>query len=102
MPKILQRDPAWFANSTPGYNLFQVGATPHVAQDARLATETSFDGPSRRIAHRGTEVFVVVGNEVRWSDLGLLRDAGEERRRGEGSKAGLYAEQTEIEKCYRV
>lgn len=31
-------------------------------------------GPNRTIAHRGSEVFVVVGKQIRWADLPSLKD----------------------------
>src|SRR5438045_5155918 len=39
-------------------------------------------GPRRTIAHRGTEIFVAVGKEIRWADLARLKDASslQERR----------------------
>lgn len=36
----------------------------------------------RIIARRGTEIFVVVDNEIRWSDLCLLKDDWEEAQEG--------------------
>ena len=35
-------------------------------------------GHRRTIARRGTEIFVVVDNEIRWSDLCMLKDVWEE------------------------
>lgn len=35
-------------------------------------------GHRRTIARRGTEIFVVVNNEIRWSDLCMLKDIWEE------------------------
>lgn len=99
MPQVLARDPAWLARSTPGFDLFQPDTTTAKAprsQDAR------YDGPLRKVAHRGTEVFVAVGNELRWSELGLLRDAGEEYRRTHAGRDAHDAEQTEGERAYRV
>lgn len=37
-----------------------------------------FIGNRRTIARRGTELFVVVNNEIRWSDLCMLKDVWEE------------------------
>ena len=37
-------------------------------------------GPKRLIANKGTEVFVVVDNEIRWSDLCMLKDDYEESK----------------------
>lgn len=35
-------------------------------------------GHRRTIARRGTEIFVVVDNEIRWSDLCMLKDVWDE------------------------
>ena len=53
--------------------------TPHI----RLA-EDAYDGPLRKTAHRGTEVFVVAENELRWSSLAHLKDTWEESKRRGG------------------
>ena len=36
-------------------------------------------GPRRTIAHRGTEVFIAVGREIRWADLVYLKEAWEDK-----------------------
>lgn len=92
MPKILARDPAWLARATPSAQLFR--ASGPAAQ--RAATAQEHEGASRRIAQRGSEVFVAVGNEVRWSELGLLKDAGEQSGRQQAR------DQDGAEKLYRV
>lgn len=86
MPQIQQRDPAWLAHASPASQLFHADKKKHAA-------DSHHEGPRRRIAHRGTEVFVAVGNELRWSDLGMLKDAGEGMggstiTRGEGEEEG--------------
>lgn len=100
MPKILSRDPAWLSAATPGFNLFQPNEFTSKAQHT---PGDSYDGPSRKIAYRGTEIFVAVGNELRWSDLALLQHVGEERHRGK--QTGRYShdsEDTQQERAYKV
>jgi hypothetical protein len=98
MPKILVRDPAWLARPTPGYQLFQQDSTSKSQQshDAR------YEGPLRKIAHRGSEVFVAVGNELRWSELGLMKDVGEDFEREHGRHYNVGGQQEPGEKVYRV
>lgn len=80
MTKVLSHTPAWLSRPAPGFQVFQP------AEKARSAPALSngqgkkldYRGPVRTIAHRGTQVFFVAGNEIRWSDLVLLKDAGEE------------------------
>ncbi|KAF2171838.1 hypothetical protein M409DRAFT_63395 [Zasmidium cellare ATCC 36951] len=75
MPKILARSPQWLDYGTPGFDFFQPSDN-----DKSRQTDAKLVGPSRKIAHRGTEVFTAVRNEVRWSDLAILKDAGEGSR----------------------
>ena len=98
MPKILSRDPAWLSRPTPGFNLFQAEVSPKAHNSAHVRHE----GPPRKIAHRGAEVFVAVGNELRWSDLGLMRDAGEDYERTHGRRKTLEGDRQEDERVYRV
>lgn len=88
MPKILARDPAWLSRSTPAARLFQAD---------KSAVKTENDGASRKIAHRGSEVFVTVGTELRWSNLGVLKDAGEQSERQQARDG-----QADGEMLYRV
>ncbi len=44
-------------------------------------------GHRRTIARRGTEIFVVVDNEIRWSDLCMLKDVWEEGQEHKNEKA---------------
>ena len=96
MPKILTRDPAWLATGTPGFELFQGSSS---SKSKRLP-ETQYAGAQRKIAHRGTEVFVAVGNELRWSEVGLLKDAAKDIRKSSGR--GYRDDDDEVERGYRV
>ncbi|KAI5276969.1 hypothetical protein E4T47_00269 [Aureobasidium subglaciale] len=79
MARVLGHTPDWLSAPSAGYNLFQRGADTKAAAPAaalRNANQkTDSRGPTRTIAHRGTELFVLVGNEIRWSDLVMLKDA---------------------------
>ena len=99
MPKILARDPAWLSKTTPGYKVFLAdeGSKTHRSTDAK------YTGPLRKVAHRETEVFVAVGNELRWSEFGLLKDAGEDYERRHSRRYGGNMQQDEEgERGYRV
>ncbi|KAK4502958.1 hypothetical protein PRZ48_006385 [Zasmidium cellare] len=85
MPKILARSPQWLDYGTPGFDFFQPADN-----DKSRQTGAQTKGPSRRIAHRGTEVFTAVGNEVRWSDLAVLKDAGESAKGKQAKKQPAY------------
>lgn len=76
MPKVLSRQPRWLDYNTPAYHFFQPSDKNRTTQDAQE------HGPRRRIAHRGTEIFTAVGNELRWSDLAILKEAAEDKTQG--------------------
>ncbi|KAK4624124.1 Nucleoporin NUP82 [Fulvia fulva] len=71
MAKILAQQPRWLDHGTPGYDFFQPNERHKSAQ-----SDSTADAPLRRVAHRGSEVFVAVGNEIRWSHLSTLQEAG--------------------------
>lgn len=85
MPKILSRRPKWLDYGTPGFDFFQPADN-----DKSRQTGPQYKGPSRKIAHRGTEVYAAVGSEVRWSDLAVLRDAGEKGAGQHSNKRQTY------------
>ncbi|KAK4540134.1 hypothetical protein LTR36_009799 [Oleoguttula mirabilis] len=97
MPKVLARDPSWLARPSPGFQLFRADGRQHGQSPV-----VRYEGPLRRIAHRGTEVIVAVGNELRWSELSMLKDAGERFDRSHGRYAEEGVEDGEVERAYRV
>ncbi|KAM3416260.1 hypothetical protein BST61_g7866 [Cercospora zeina] len=87
MVRVLDRAPRWLNYSTPGFDFFQDKSKSRAAQ--------KHDAPTKRIAHRGMEVFFAVGKELRWADLRDLKDAGEQRegrhgRQGKSNKQPSY------------
>jgi len=78
MPGTLRYTPSWLSRPSPGFDLFSPKTQPPLAQDQTKQKDTKPSGPTRTIARRGTEVFVVVGNELRWSDLVLLKEQWDE------------------------
>lgn len=46
---------------------------------SRARNTSLSSGPLRTIACRGTQIFVAMGKEIRWSDLVLLKDYETER-----------------------
>ncbi|KAJ9645852.1 hypothetical protein H2199_002895 [Coniosporium tulheliwenetii] len=100
MPRVLSYTPSWLSRPSPGFDLFAQSPAKNKTK-ARVpngnGSSSEASGPRRTIARRGTEVFVAVGNEIRWSDLVLLKEKGasdgdlrrsrSSRRRGSGSDA---------------
>lgn len=75
----------WLTKGTPGYSLFaDPPKQPLVPKYILAATETEEATPQRRIASRGTEVFVAAGCEIRCVDLRVLKAQYEEEREGTG------------------
>lgn len=86
MPKIISYTPPWLSRPEPGSQLFAssqgILSSPH--REARGSgngsnknangTNRQYLGPKRKIARRGTEIVVAVDNEIRWSDLCMLKD----------------------------
>jgi nucleoporin NUP82 len=53
-------------------------SSPHRSLQ-RGTVDQPYYGPYRLLARRGTEVFVVVGNQIRWTDLRMLKNDWEEQ-----------------------
>lgn len=73
MSKVLSYTPEWLSRPSPGFDFF----TTFTAQPAK-PTENGTTPTSKRLAHRGTEVFFVAGHELRWADLRMLQDAAKD------------------------
>lgn len=73
MPKILSYTPPWLSRPSPGFNLFST--------NSGWISSATYRGPRRIIARRGTEIFVVVDNQIRWSDLCMLKDEWDEQQK---------------------
>lgn len=75
MPRIINHTPSWLSRPSPGFEFLQ--AHTHKGKLANGSRSSQpLVGPQRTIARRGTEIFAVVGNELRWSDLVLLKEKG--------------------------
>lgn len=108
MPKVLNHTPAWLSRPAPGFEVFN---RAHVKGKSsyRAANDTfkSAPGPRRTIANRGDEIFVAVGNEIRWANLFHLRESGRNQKKQrsfgnswEGSQE--HENMDGLEKAHRV
>lgn len=87
MLQITSYTPSWLSHPAPGARIFSdpEQKTPPSPTKRRLVTTqpstatTVTTGPRQLIAHRGAEVFTVVGNKIRWSDLTRVRSSWEAR-----------------------
>ncbi|KAL8751922.1 MAG: hypothetical protein Q9184_005899, partial [Pyrenodesmia sp. 2 TL-2023] len=65
----------------------------------KVPTNGDYQGPQRTIACRNTEVFVVVDNEIRWSDLSMLKYDWES---SQGPRDGLDNEDRGAGQIYKT
>jgi nucleoporin NUP82 len=91
MPKIISYTPSWLSRPSPGFQIFTSshsrpnsrgvdGQGPKARQNGGTTGER-YGGPKRTIATRGIEIFVVIDNEIRWTELCMLRDGWEEQQK---------------------
>ncbi|KAI4203093.1 MAG: hypothetical protein LQ350_002141 [Teloschistes chrysophthalmus] len=105
MPRVLSYTPSWLSRPSPGFDLFvstkDSSSTPKTSRKQANGTNKreEYLGPRRTIARRGTEVFVVVDNQIRWSDLSIFKDDWESLRKKEGKQT---QENPEVGQSYRI
>ena len=107
MPKIISYTPAWLSRPSSGFRLFSPSHEKPLSDKTTCSekndktpkngrsTKEEYVGTTRTIARRGTEIFVVVGNTIRWSDLCMLKESWEDHEQNDGhtfrsSKNGGY------------
>lgn len=88
MPKIISYTPPWLSRPALGSQAFTnfsehedspAKSSSGLGSPARQNTHQPYDGPHRLLARRGNEIFVVVGNQIRWLDLHMLKNDWEEQ-----------------------
>jgi nucleoporin NUP82 len=92
MPKVKSYSAAWLSSNAPGHRLFEPSSEaskPRSLESTYSSKKKTIPGPRRTIAHRGTEVFVAVGREIRWGDLAYLKDEWANRYSKRGSSQGI-------------
>ncbi|KAL8730144.1 MAG: hypothetical protein Q9166_004227 [cf. Caloplaca sp. 2 TL-2023] len=110
MPKVLSYTPSWLSRPSPGFDLFastinhnspgsQNGASP---QRKGSNKEEEYLSPRRTIAYRGTEVFVVVDNQIRWSDLSIIKYDWENSQRKGKKRAEAGPQEGQIYKVLQA
>ena len=120
MPKVLAYTPEWLCRNNSGFQLFNnVQPTPAQAQPRQRGSvqlengsgsDSDYVGPNKTIARRGAEIFTVVGKQIRWADLSMLKENFEEQKatpskpsRTTGSRSDIQVEKDGPEDgSYRV
>ncbi|KAE8144863.1 hypothetical protein BDV25DRAFT_165908 [Aspergillus avenaceus] len=94
MPKVISYTPPWLSRPAPGASLFSgtISKPPENLSD-KLRLDVDYTGPNRTLAKRGNEVFTVVDNQIRWSNLTQLKD--EWQRQTRSKKASSDQKDTE-------
>ena len=88
MPKVNSYAPAWLCRPSPGAK-FLSSSTQTPEQDSQDGLKpTPASGPTRTIAKRGNEVFAVIDNQIRWSNLARLKDQWEQQAKQKKGSAG--------------
>ncbi|PYH45857.1 uncharacterized protein BP01DRAFT_422918 [Aspergillus saccharolyticus JOP 1030-1] len=94
MPKVISFTPPWLSRPSPGASIFLNAGTKH--PETSLTTKNQqYAGPKRIQAKRGNELFTVVNNQIRWSDLTRVKDEWQHQTR---RKNGSSDTQPESEK----
>ena len=92
MPRVISYTPAWLSRPNPGAQIFS--STPstlspshkngrslrHLANGGTDEARSPYEGHKKVLARRGTEIFVVADNQIRWSDLCMLQNDWEEKK----------------------
>lgn len=94
MPKVVSKNLPWLSRPAPGYALFDAAqsSTTNVSaqRSAGLSAnpdDSEYVGPQKLLARRGTEVFNVVGKQLRWADLSTLKSNWEDQGQSFGNSA---------------
>lgn len=97
MPEIERYTPAWLSSPNRGYEIFTQPANTNGSSLPANGKKDAKSGPRRTIAHRGSEIFVAVGKDIRWADLIWLKDGWEDklRRSKESRRRGRELSQYE-------
>lgn len=81
MPKVNSYAPAWLCRPSPGASIFTSSSVKSPAQTQNGTKSSIPTAATRTIAKRGNEVFAVVDNEIRWSDLARVKDQWQQQAR---------------------
>jgi nucleoporin NUP82 len=113
MPKILNYTPPWLTRPSSGSEIFTDTTTSHASESVHTSrlrspkgvrSNESYRGPRRLLAKRGTEIFTVVDNKIRWADLARVKNEWEEQTGAQvaDGNTGSAQRQNEDSAPYRV
>lgn len=112
MPKIISHIPPWLSRPSPGSQAFTApsdhGSAPSKSSSYPRSphgenAQQPYHGAHRLLASRGTEIFVVVRNQIRWLDLHTVKNDWEEKTQCAANTRGLLEHQDEPQfSSYRI
>lgn len=87
MPKVVAYTPPWLSQPSSGARIFSDPEAVSPPSPSKKPVFSQHDGAdsgetcvqNTKIAHRGTEVFTVVGNKIRWADLSRVKEDWEQQ-----------------------
>lgn len=92
MPRVIGQTPSWLSQPSPGARIFSDPESQSPASPLKRPTasrspakteEFNVEEPAisrKTIAHRGAEIFTVVGNKIRWADLTRVKSSWEDQQ----------------------
>ncbi|CAG8104303.1 unnamed protein product [Penicillium nalgiovense] len=95
MPKVNSYAPAWLCRPSPGAKFLSSSSAQSPVEDLQTGRKPVSSGATRTIAKRGNEVFAVVDNEIRWSNLARLKDQWQQEIKQKKGSANQTEEQTD-------
>lgn len=98
MPKVTSHTPPWLCRPSPGASFFT--GKPSAAVDKQAPKRVAYEGPQKTLAQRGTEVFALVDNQIRWSNLVTLKAESSSKPKSQKNETGKGAKQKK--EFYRV
>lgn len=109
MPKVLSYTAPWLSRPSAGSRIFSDPAPQSPTSPSKQRTSfldrngtVDYQGPRRLIASRGTEVFTVVGNKIRWADLSSVKDDWSEVRQSKRKSATPGGQEDAVPTQYRT
>ena len=74
MERPIAFTPPWLVMPSPGRRMF-LPRTPATGKPSQTRHAPQGEKPKRTIVVHDSEIFVAVGNEIRWTDVQTLRQA---------------------------
>lgn len=111
MPKIISYTPPWLSRPSPASQAFTTAPnhdsaskrSSYIASPTKDSAEQLYCGPHRLLAQRGTEIFVVAGNQIRWLDLCMVKNEWEEQKDHVANRGSVHQQQDQSQHpVYRV